>query len=114
MSLKTKKKPFRFTFKVALRWVIFSAIIYFLIIYFSSQKPNYKIPKINVSYFFKEETQKTFIENFNKNPTVIFIQEKFNEIKGQTQYFPQNQIKEIKKMVITNVYQDMMKNIDQK
>lgn len=128
MSLKTKKKPFKFTFKVALRLIIFSAIIYLLVILLSSQKTVNSKPKIintndnsnqdslNVNSLYNQipESNRKKIEALNKSPVVTFFQKTFDQAKEQTKDFPGKQIKEIQKMIVTNIYKDMMKNIDEK
>jgi hypothetical protein len=52
------------------------------------------------------------LENLGQTPAGLFIQEKINFIKEQTQGFPQKQIKEIQKAIIKNVYENTLKNID--
>lgn len=52
------------------------------------------------------------LENLGQTPAVMFIQEKINLIKEQSQGFPQKQIKEIQKMIIKNIYENTIKNID--
>jgi hypothetical protein len=52
------------------------------------------------------------LENLGQTPAVMFIQEKINLIKEQSQDFPQKQIKEIQKMIIKNIYENTIKNID--
>ena len=133
MSTGLKKKHTKFTFQSLIRLVIFSIVIFFVISYISGQKLNSSLnidPTISI-----DEKQSNFIlgktteignniynsipegsrqqlENLNQNPAVIFIQDKFNLIKDQTQGFPQKQIKEIQKMVVKSVYENTVRNID--
>ena len=133
MSTGLKKKHVKFTFRSIIRLIIFSTIIFFVISYISGQKLNSSLdidPTISI-----DEKQSNFIlgktteignnlwnsipessrqqlENLNQNQFVIFIQEKINLIKEQTQGFPQKQIKEIQKMVVKSVYENTVRNID--
>ena len=127
------KKITKFTFKSLIRLIIFSVIIFFLISYVSGQKLN--SPQIIDPTISLDEKQSNFIlgktteisnniyqsipensrkqlENLNQTPAVIFIQEKINLIKEQSQGFPQKQIKEIQKMVVKSVYENTVRNID--
>jgi len=120
-----KDKKFKVTPKVVIRLVIFFVVVYFLIIIFSSNNqtfyssqsddPTILTNEIKIDSWYQkiplENRQK--IENIGQSPAVKFIQEKFDYLKQESQYFPQKQIKEIKKMIIQNIYHDMMNNIDQ-
>ena len=112
-----KEKKFHFSFKVFVRLLIFTLIIYFSINWFSSQKQSV-LGDVDITLL-DEETKNTFftnlykklpensryqIDNFFKNTSAV-IQQKLNG-------FPQKQIKEIKKAVIKNVSDDIIKNID--
>lgn len=120
-----KKKEFHFTFGVFLRLLIFSLIIYFSINYFISQKNNSFSSTIDSTLAIDEETKNTFlpqflqniysklpensryqIEHIKENQTIISIQ---NQLNG----FPGKQIKEIQKMIVKNVSDNIIKNIDQ-
>ena len=119
-----KDKKIKVTPKVIIRLIIFFVVVYFLIIIFSSNNqtfyssqsdnPTFFTNEIKIDSWYKkiplENRQK--IENLGQSPAVKFIQEKFDYLKQESQYFPQKQIKEIKKMVIDNIYHDMMNNID--
>ena len=133
MSTGLKKKHVKFTFQSIIRLIIFSVIIFFVISYISDQKLN---SPLNIDQTISlDEKQSNFIlgktteignniyqsipknsrqqlENLNQNPAVIFIQEKINLIKEQTQGFPQKQIKEIQKMVVDSIYKNTIRNID--
>lgn len=120
-----KAKKFKFTPKVIFRLIIFFVVVYILIIIFSSNNqtfyssqaddPTVFTNEIKIDSWYQkiplENRQK--IENIGQSPAAKFIQEKFDYLKQESQYFPQKQIKEIKKMIIQNIYHDMMNNIDQ-
>jgi hypothetical protein len=117
-----KKKEFHFTFKVFLRLLIFSILVYFSIKYFQ-QKVREKsvLGAVDVTLALDEETQSTFlsdlyqklpessrqqVEHLNENQIVVFLQ---TQLDG----FPSRQIKEIQKSFIKKVSEDMIKNIDE-
>ena len=123
----SKKKNTKFTFQSIIRLVIFSIVIFFIISSISGQKTN--SPKIidekdsnfilgktteigNDIYQAIPENSRKQLENLNQTPSMIFIQEKINYIKEQSQDFPQKQIKEIQKMVVKNIYENTVRNID--
>jgi hypothetical protein len=120
-----KEKSFHFTFKVFIRLLIFGLIIYFSIIWFSSQKQAV-LGEIDTTLL-SEETQNTFfpslyqklpeesryqLEHFNETKMGLFFQDKFGFLQSQLNGFPSRQIKEVKKSVIKNVSDDMIENID--
>ena len=120
-----KDKKFKVTPKVIIRLVIFCVIVYFLIIILSSNNQNFYSSQSDDPTVFTNEIKidswyqkiplenRQKIENLGQSSAVKFVQEKFNYLKQESQYFPEKQIKEIKKMVIQNIYHDMMNNIDQ-
>lgn len=128
-----KKKKTKFTFQSLIRLIIFSIIIFFLINLISTQKFN-SSQKLDPTISIDEKTKSSILgktteisnkiyksipessrnqlENLEENQAVLFIQNKINYIKEQSQGFPQNQIKEIQKMVIKNIYENTIKNIE--
>lgn len=133
MSTGIKKKHTKFTFQSLIRLAIFSIILFFIISSISGQKINSS--EVIDSTLSINEKESNFIlgrtteisnniyqkippksrqqlENINQNPAVIFIQEKINLIKEQSQDFPQKQIKEIQKTIIKNIYENTVRNID--
>ncbi len=133
MSLKSKKKAYKFTFKSLIRLVIFALIIYLAITFLASQKfhqeeandptvlgteiasdsAQIKVEtNLNSLYQKIPANSRQKIETLNTNPTVVFVQDKFNQLKSQANGFPDKQIKEIKKAVVKSVYDDMIKSID--
>ena len=126
MSHSSKKsKNFKITPKVIFRLIIFFILIFILIVVFSSNNQNFYSSQTDDPIILVNETMfnswyqkipqdyRQKIENIGQSSAVKFIQEKFDYLKQESQYFPQKQIKEIKKMIIQNIYHDMMNNIDQ-
>lgn len=122
MALKGKRKPFKFTFRVLIRIVIFGLLLY-LIISYLSKNPSVlgeETPKNNIiisdylnsAYNLIPEKSRQQLENINQTPAYIFVQDKIEYIKKETEGFPNKQIKEIKKAVVKNVYDDMMNSIE--
>jgi len=133
VSTGFKKKHVKFTFQSLIRLIVFSVIIFFIISYISSQKLNSSTnidPTISLDekqsnfilgktteignniYQSIPEKSREQLQNLNQTPPMIFIQEKINLIKEQSQGFPQKQIKEIQKMLLKNVYENTIKTID--
>ncbi|MDD4026849.1 MAG: hypothetical protein PHO75_01505 [Candidatus Shapirobacteria bacterium] len=133
MSTSFKKKHSKFTFQSLIRLVIFAILIFFLISFVSGQKIN--SPKIIDDTLSIDEKESNFIlgktteisnniyqaipensrqqlENINQTPAMIFVQEKINYIKEQSQGFPQKQIKEIQKMIAKSIYENAVRNIE--
>ena len=133
MSTGLKKKHPKFTFQSLIRLIIFAVIVFFIISYISNQKLNSPInfdPTVSLdekqsNYILGKTTEignniyqsipeksREQLENLNQTPAVIFIQEKINMIKDQTNGFPQKQIKELQKMMLNNLYENSMRSID--
>lgn len=126
VSTSLKKKHTKFTLQSLIRLAIFSLLLFFIISFISGQK--LKSPKLNISqsssilgktteignniYQSIPENSRKQLENLNQNPAVIFIEEKFNYLKSQTNDFPQKQIKDIQKMLLKNIYENSVKKID--
>lgn len=114
-----KTKPQKITFRSIIRLIIFGLIVYFSITYLSSQKqidssltdPTVILGEQTKNTLFSDLYQKIPESNRNKldsiiNDTSKFLEEKLNG-------FPDKQIKEIKKSIIKNVSDDIIKSIDQ-
>jgi len=114
-----KPKPQKITFQSIIRLIIFSTVIYFSIIWLSSKKqldssfsdPTVVLGEQTNNTFFSDLYQKIPESNRNKldniiNDTSKFLEEKLNG-------FPNKQIKELKKGIIKNISDDIIKNIDQ-
>ena len=51
------------------------------------------------------------LENLSTNPTIISFQTKIKSLQVETNGFPQKQINDIKKAVINQIYQNVMKSL---
>jgi len=135
VSTGLKKKHSKFTFQSLIRLIVFIFIVFFIISYVSNQKLN---SSVNISVdptLYLDEKQSNYIlgktteignniyqsipkksreqlENLNEIPALLYIQEKIDIVKEQSQGFPQKQIKEIQKMILTNFYENSMRNIE--
>lgn len=126
MSVK-KKHEAKFTFRSFIRLIIFTVILFFLINLISSNKNSSlsldksteesilgKTTEISDDlYNSLPESSQSQIENWEDNQAVVFIQEKIELIKQQSQGFPQTQIKELQKMILKNFYENALKNIEE-
>ena len=95
--------------------IIFIIIIFFTINYLSGSQPKIYItvpPNIlgeSIKYL-PPQSQST-LNHLNTTPAFIFIKDKIDYLKDQTDGFPQKQITEIKKIIVEKIYQDVMKSI---
>lgn len=124
-----KHKPQRITFGSVFRLIIFSIIIFFLISWLS-QKPNTNLTVNDPTLFIGEtssssnvlgdmysklpENSRQQLENFDQTQVGKFVSNTTEYIKSKLDGFPQKQIKEIKKGIIKNISDDMIKTIDEK
>lgn len=126
MSHSSKRsKNFKITPKIIFRLIFFFVLVFILIVIFSSNNqtfyssqtddPTVLVNETIVDSWYQKIPQdyRQKIENIGQSSAVKFIQEKFEYLKQESQSFPQKQIKEIQKMIIQNIYHDMMNNIDQ-
>lgn len=125
--MSKKSKPQQITFKSILRLILFLFIVFILISWFSSQKPvnnNFNDPTVYVGetlgsdvfnqiYQKLPESSRYQLEHFNQTPVGIWLKNTSSYIGTQLNGFPQKQIKEIKKAIIKNISDDMIRNIDQ-
>jgi len=127
--MSKKSKPQRITFKSVLRLAIFLVIVFLLISWFS-QNQSPKLSTNDPTVFIGEtvsssnvlgamysklpEDSRNQLENFNDSTVGKFITNTTKQIQNSLDGFPQKQIKEIKKAVIKNISDDMIKNIDEK
>lgn len=127
MSIKSKKKPFKFTFGIFVRLGIFIVIIFFVLSYLSSSIENKKTSilgenTINTSlpinldqiYNVLPSDSQNQINIFKSASTSAFIQEKIELLKIEAAGFPDKQIKEIQKQVVNNVYDNIINSIEKK
>lgn len=127
--MSKKSKPQRITFKSIIRLIIFLIIVFLLINWFSqsqSSKLSTNDPTVfigetvsssnvlGVMYSKLPEDSRNQLENFNDSDVGKFITNISTQIQSSLDGFPQKQIKEIKKAIIKNISDDMIKNIDEK
>jgi hypothetical protein len=124
------KQEFRFTLKVFLRLLIFIGIAYLLITLLSSKSKKEEVsPTLgDITTLIEEETDDGFIndlyqklpdqsrqqlENVKDTQTSVFIQKKIDLAKEQVVNFSDEQIKEIKKAVVQEKCEEIIRNIDE-
>lgn len=100
MSPKLKKKKFHFNLSVLFRWLIFAAIIYFSINYLST------------NYLSTNYSANLNIAGVSTEPLVENATNLFEKYKTQTLNFINDQYIELKKQIITKVYEDIINNIE--
>lgn len=100
---KLKSKSFHLSLGVIFRWIVFGFLLYLAIGYLSANRLDLKTntPTINLSP--NNSSLKT--QDFSQTLTVY---------KDQFLSFANRQITEIKKGVVTKIYEDIIKSIDQK
>jgi hypothetical protein len=124
-----KHQEFHLSLGVVVRLLVFTALIYFAINYFSSAKA----PSISSSSVLGTEiatssgvpqlksvydevysrlppSSRQTLENLNSSPAIILVQEKIDYLKEESSGFPQKQITDLKRSVIQAVYEEIMKN----
>lgn len=122
MSKHESRKSFRFSAKHLFRLLIFLLIFFFLINYFSTSESNLTInPSITIEklnpgldlspYLPKFINEKTRL--LSTSSAIIYLQNQTASISAQISGFPQKQIRDIKKQIITEIYQEALKSIDQ-
>lgn len=123
MGKKSKKKEVKFTLQTLIRIIIFAILIYFLVLFFSSnQRKNITEDKsdskvlgtFNSIYNSIPEQSRYQIENIDKLPFIVSVSQKIGEIQQQSQKSLDTQIKNFKKEVAKRVYNQVVKNIDGK
>ncbi|OGL52268.1 hypothetical protein A3K55_00675 [Candidatus Shapirobacteria bacterium RBG_13_44_7] len=121
MSPKFKKAKFSFTFRHLFRLLIFIAIYYFLLTYLSGKTQtslNLPLPSFdqigNSLYQQIPPKSRQQLENFNQSPPALFIQDKIDFIKTETQDFPQKQIKDFQKWLVSSLAQELLDKIEKK
>jgi len=103
VSKKLKHREFHFSLGVLFRWLFFALIIYFSINYLSNSKSS-----LNTSL----NTKNLNILGINTEPVIIKAQETFEIYKKQALKFVNDQFIDIKKQVVTKVYEEVIKNLD--
>ena len=105
MSLKSKSKEFHFNLGVLFRWIIFALIIYFSINYLSNNNSTIKYSSINYS-------PNLNIAGVNTEPLVNEATKTFEQYKNQAINFANEQLIDIKKQVVTKIYDEVIKSIE--
>lgn len=103
MSRKFKRREFHLSLGVLFRWVFFALIIYFSINYLSNSKTS-----LNTNF----DTKNLNILGINSEPVIIKAQETLKNYQIQALDFINDQFIDIKKQVVTKVYEEIIKNID--
>jgi len=98
-----KKKDFHFSLFVLIRWIIFALIIYFAINYLSGNKSSLNT---NVN------TQNLNVMGINSEPVIIKATQTFEVYKNQAIKFASDQLIDIKKQVVTKIYDEVIKSIE--
>ncbi len=120
MAHHSKHDKFHFSFSLLIRLIIFFIVVYFAIIYFSSkQSPSLVLgehielkPVVDNLYQKLPPASQQQINHLSDTPVIKFINSKIDQLKTETNGFPQKQIADIKKAVINQIYQNVMKSID--
>ncbi len=124
MSKKSKSQ--RITFKSIFRLVIFLILVYLLINWFSQKDslsnndPTVFIGEtvassnvLGVIYSKLPQDSRYQLENFNQTQLGNIFSNSSEFIKSKLNGFPQKQIKELKKAIIKNISDDMIRNIEE-
>lgn len=103
MVKKLKRREFHFNLGVLFRWLIFGLIIYFSINYLSGNKST-----INTNL----NTQNINILGINTEPVILRATQTFNDYKNQAISFANAQFIDLKKQIVTKVYEEIIKSIE--
>lgn len=106
VSKKLKHREFHFSLGVLFRWVIFALIIYFSINYLSKNSSSTHLPHYS--------TTNLNILGISTEPVIIKATETFENYKKQVVNFFNEQIVDLKKQIVTKVYDDVIKSIENK
>lgn len=90
MSLTSKRKEFHFNLGVLFRWLIFAAVIYLSINYLSNN----------------------YLSKINTEPLVENATSVFEKYKSEALSFVNDQLIDIKKQVVTKIYDEVIKSIE--
>jgi len=108
VSSKSKRKKFHFNLGVLFRWLIFALIIYFSINYLS----NNHLSNSHSSSPLSRYSSNLNIAGVSTEPLVNEATKTFEQYKNQVINFINDQYVDFKKQVITKVYEDIIKSID--
>jgi len=104
VSKKLKHREFHFNLGVLFRWIIFVLIIYFSINYLSNNSSS--------THLLNYPTNNLNILGINSEPVIIKAQETFEDYKKQAINYINDQFIDIKKQIVTKVYEEIIKSID--
>ncbi len=105
MSHHLKNKSFHLSFSVLFRCLIFILIVYFSINYLSKNKNN---STINLQL----GTKNLNVLGVNASPAIINFQQNFDTYRQQAQDYLNQQLINLKKELVTQIYQDVLKSIE--
>lgn len=78
------------------------------------QIPNYFQNTFYSLYNLIPPKSRQTLETLNQSSVIINLQNQITYLKGQTNGFPQKQIIDIEKMIVKNIYDNLIKNIENK
>jgi len=104
VSKKLKHREFHFNLGVLFRWIIFVLIIYFSINYLSNNSSS--------THLLNYPTNNLNILGINSEPVIIKAQRTFEDYKKQAINYINDQFIDIKKQIVTKVYEEIIKSID--
>ena len=126
--VKEPKKQ-KITFKSLLRLTIFLVLVYFLISFLDQQKQNQlkNDPKLSFDeideslagdvlgdvYSKLPQDSRDQLENFDQTEIAKFFNSSTQYIQEKLDGFPQKQIKEIKKNIIKNISEEMIRQVEE-
>ena len=105
MSLKSKRKKFHFNLGVLFRWLLFTLIIYLSINYLSKNSSSINFSSNNYPTNFN-------IAGVSTEPLIENATKTFEDYKKQALNFVNDQYIDFKKQIITKIYEDIIKSID--
>jgi len=125
--MSKEDKPQKITFKSVIRLVIFLFLAWLIISFLSQQsqlKENIDDPTVSIDetmggdvlgemYSRLPQDSRNQIENFDKTETGKFFYNSFEYVKEKLDGFPQKQIKDIKKGIIKNMSEEMIRQVDE-
>lgn len=103
MSKKLKHREFHFNLGVLIRWVFFALIIYFSINYLSNSKSS-----LNTNF----DAKNINILGISSEPVIIKATQIVEGYKQQATDYVNSQLIDIKKQVVTKLYQEIINNIE--
>jgi hypothetical protein len=95
--------------------IIFSVIVYSAINYLSHTRSRINLPVPNVLgetvKYLPPQSQDT-LNHLDSSPAARFVQDKLDTIKKMSVDFPQKQFTDLKKLVVQNIYQQIMSSLE--